>query len=431
MQLGTIARKQRAGLLLTSANGSNVIIVAFAAGAESAPTNHGWVVALSVSPFQIAAAWNDSPHYQGGGIWMGAQGPAADTNGNIYLVSGNGSFDGVTDFGESVIKLQYTPANGNTPASLSCVDWWTPFTDTGREGMNPATPSVNEAGAKPRPTNRMLNMPMHPLPPGGGPPTKTPAMGSKMGLATGPDTAASNAGWIDQDLGSAGVLLMPDLGLVSACGKDGILYVLNASDLGKTALGDFATPAGIDANYAKAKSINWFTYFPGWNISPTPTNLTLLNFFFGNVTHHQHGTPVYYNSSKHGPMLFTGGENGPVRVWSINAQGQITFLAYSDEYASPNAPVPYGGMPGAMLTLCANRNTAGTAMLIVFSIRERQQRGHAGPLRHLRRRELRAADGWQHEAQSNLGLGGLGHRLFTQQVQRPSGGRWQNLHSDL
>jgi hypothetical protein len=43
--------------------------------------------------------------------------PAADTNGNIYIMTGNGTFDGITNYGESMIKL-----NG----SLSLQDYATP-----------------------------------------------------------------------------------------------------------------------------------------------------------------------------------------------------------------------------------------------------------------------------------------------------------------
>ncbi len=35
------------------------------------------------------------------GIWMAGAGPAFDAAGNVYYATGNGSFDGVTDFGES------------------------------------------------------------------------------------------------------------------------------------------------------------------------------------------------------------------------------------------------------------------------------------------------------------------------------------------
>ena len=49
---------------------------------------------------------------------MGAAGPAADANGNIFVVSGNGTWDGVTNFGQSVVKLDPT---------LHVLDYFAPF----------------------------------------------------------------------------------------------------------------------------------------------------------------------------------------------------------------------------------------------------------------------------------------------------------------
>jgi peptidylprolyl isomerase len=57
------------------------------------------------------------------GIWMSGAGPALDSSGNLYFSTGNGTFDGNTEFGESMLKLApkslrrldfFTPANFNT-----------------------------------------------------------------------------------------------------------------------------------------------------------------------------------------------------------------------------------------------------------------------------------------------------------------------------
>ncbi len=52
-----------------------------------------------------------------GGIWNSGNGDAADPLGNVYLVTGNGGWDGVTNFGESVLK---------TSPALTLEDWYTP-----------------------------------------------------------------------------------------------------------------------------------------------------------------------------------------------------------------------------------------------------------------------------------------------------------------
>jgi hypothetical protein len=53
-----------------------------------------------------------------GGVWLGGAGPSADASGNIYVSTGNGTYDGVTNWGDSAVKLSPTG---------SILDWFTPF----------------------------------------------------------------------------------------------------------------------------------------------------------------------------------------------------------------------------------------------------------------------------------------------------------------
>ena len=53
---------------------------------------------------------------------MAASGPAADSVGNIYFATGNGSWNGTTDFGDSIVKLG-PPAGGRFPV----LDYFTPY----------------------------------------------------------------------------------------------------------------------------------------------------------------------------------------------------------------------------------------------------------------------------------------------------------------
>ena len=66
------------------------------------------------------------------------------------------------------------------------------------------------------------------------------------------------------------------------------------------------------------------------------------------------------------------GENSTLRMWGIdlltgptpNLQNtKITYLAAGEEYASPEAAVPPGGMPGAFMCLTSDNNKPGTAVL--------------------------------------------------------------------
>ena len=63
---------------------------------------------------------------RGAGIWMAGGGLACDPNQDCYAITENGAFDGVSQFGESFIKLRYTPPTGNTAASIKIADHWTP-----------------------------------------------------------------------------------------------------------------------------------------------------------------------------------------------------------------------------------------------------------------------------------------------------------------
>jgi hypothetical protein len=54
----------------------------------------------------------------GASVWDAGAGPAADASGNIYVTTGNGSYDGTKNFSESVLKLS---------PSGTLLDWFTPF----------------------------------------------------------------------------------------------------------------------------------------------------------------------------------------------------------------------------------------------------------------------------------------------------------------
>ena len=80
---------------------------------------HGFVLGYNATNLSQVCAFNATPTGSEGAVWSGGMAPAADANGNIYIMTGNGTFDGATnnDFGESMIKL-----NGN----LSVLDYATP-----------------------------------------------------------------------------------------------------------------------------------------------------------------------------------------------------------------------------------------------------------------------------------------------------------------
>jgi hypothetical protein len=104
---------QRAGLALANGN----LYVAWASHGDNQPY-HGWIMSFNPGNLQQAPVlFNDSPNGREGGIWMSGGAPAFDSSNNLYVITGNGDYDGVTDFGDSVLKLNN---------SLVVQDWFTP-----------------------------------------------------------------------------------------------------------------------------------------------------------------------------------------------------------------------------------------------------------------------------------------------------------------
>lgn len=91
---------QRPGLLLLN----GVVYVSFGSHCDQS-SYHGYVLGYNATNLSQVAAFNVTPTGSQGAVWSGGMGPAADSAGNVYIMTGNGSFDGSANFGESMIKL--------------------------------------------------------------------------------------------------------------------------------------------------------------------------------------------------------------------------------------------------------------------------------------------------------------------------------------
>jgi hypothetical protein len=144
----------------------------------------GWIMAYSQTTLQQTAVLNVAPNSggQGPAIWMAGGGPAADSAGNVYLLTANGVFEesldangfpNQHDYANSFLKL--STAGG----SLTVADYFT-LSNTNYESSN------------------------------------------------------------DMDLGSGGIMLLPDLTdsggatrhLAVGAGKDGNIYIVNRDSMG-------------------------------------------------------------------------------------------------------------------------------------------------------------------------------------------------------
>ncbi len=141
---------QRASLLeWTPPNGSGdaQIVIGFGSQCDfNGNVYHGWLMAYDATTLAQAAVQNVTPAQDSygnyyGGIWMSGNGPAEDANGFVYTSVGNGTFDGSTSFGESILKL---PGPSLSTAASSGFQFFTPYTvyqdnaydaDTGSGGI--------------------------------------------------------------------------------------------------------------------------------------------------------------------------------------------------------------------------------------------------------------------------------------------------------
>jgi len=316
--LTTPYQKMRAGLgLLTDAGGSKAVVVSFSINGENPRgPGHGFIVAYDVRGLNrepgftpTPAIWNVTPGGGAGGVWMSGSGPAIDGN-DIYLAAGNGMDPGTMpgNFAESFVKLRYTAGVAgvdNGKPKLAVTDFWGAFSDFGR---------LDE----------------------------------------------------DQDLGAAGVFIIPARGNLVGGGKDGILYNLNKNNLGKNTWDpQFNLP--FVATYLPnppnglAGLPTTTTTDPNWPIinldrnhfSQTPTG----------KTYHIHGTPVYMEGPTSG-FVYVWGENERAKAYNYDfATKRIaSFRAEGTQIASGNMDPP-GGMPGGRLVVSSNGTTPDTGVL--------------------------------------------------------------------
>jgi hypothetical protein len=166
-----LRENQRAALLL--ANG--VVYIGWSShGLETTYAYHGWVIGYDAATLTQTSVLNITPNGMQGGVWHSGGGMAADFSGNIYFVSGNGTFDANTsgpDYGMSFVKL-------STAGGLQVSDYFTPYNEA----------SLSE---------------------------------------------------LDQDFGSGGPLLFPDLPtavkphFAIGAGKNSVIYLLNLAHMGE------------------------------------------------------------------------------------------------------------------------------------------------------------------------------------------------------
>ena len=133
----------------------------------------------------------------------------------------------------------------------------------------------------------------------------------------------------DLDLGSSGLLLIPNTSYVLGGGKQGVLYLADTNGMGEF-------NASSDQVRQEFQAV------------------------YGVGTSHIHGAPVYFNSDQNGPTTYVWGENDVLRGFLFNA---TTGLLNTTPFAKSTMTAPVtnndGAMPGGFLAISANGQSNG------------------------------------------------------------------------
>jgi hypothetical protein len=134
-QVAFDALRENPRAALTLASGA--VYLTWASSCDVDPY-HGWVMAYDTQTLAQKAVLNVNPDGSEAGIWLSDTGPAADAEGNLFVPTGNGTFDaasGGRDYGDSVLKL-----DGST---LAIRDYFTPHD---QERISSADTDVGSGG---------------------------------------------------------------------------------------------------------------------------------------------------------------------------------------------------------------------------------------------------------------------------------------------
>jgi hypothetical protein len=95
---------QRAAL----AFGNHRVYVGFGGNYGDCGQYHGWIVAVPITSSGEAGpetAFNVTPASTGGAVWDSGGGPSIDSDGNVYITTGNPNSGGASPWAEAVVKL--------------------------------------------------------------------------------------------------------------------------------------------------------------------------------------------------------------------------------------------------------------------------------------------------------------------------------------
>jgi uncharacterized protein (TIGR03437 family) len=277
---GTVAfdafwQLQRPGLMLV--NGT--LYIGFGSHADTG-NYQGWMLAYNATTLKQTAVFNSAPNGRQSAFWHAGRAPAVGANGDVYAATGNGDFDGVANFGETVVHL--------AASNLSLLDWYTPD-----------------------------------------------------------DWSDLNTN--DQDVGSAGTILIANTNLLLSGGKSGLLYLVQDDNMGHLGANTTSTVQGVQVNAGGIFQMALWDK-PGaapvlyelepdgplkaFEIVNNQINSTILSQFTPQIPSFYAGLSVSANGSANGIVWFTTGnfdlEGVPGTLHALNAADLSIELWNSD-----------------------------------------------------------------------------------------------------
>jgi hypothetical protein len=280
--------EERAGLLLLG----GTVYTAWTSHCDQTPYN-GWIIGYDESTLAQSQVLNVTPNGSEGAIWQSGGGMAADSAGNIYALVANGTFDTTLDASGFPLQDDY----GNAFIKLS--------------------------SASPLQVTDYFDM---------------------------DNTVAESNG--DVDLGSGGPMLLPDQTdstgavrqLAVGAGKDGHLYVINRSNMGKFSMSNNAIwedmpgalPGGIWATPAYFEGTVYYGDVSGTLkafgiqqalLGKTPTSQTSMSFGYPGTA-----PAVSANGSSNGIVWAV--QNSQPAVLHAFAAGNLATELYNSNQAA-------------------------------------------------------------------------------------------------
>jgi len=237
------------------------VYIAFASFCDTRPY-HGWMMAYDTTTLAQTGVFNSTPNNRESGIWMSGAGPGFDRDGNLYVTTGNGTFDGQTEFGETLLKLQKRTLH---PLDFFAVSNYN---------------TLNE---------------------------------------------------FDLDFGTQGPTMLPGTNLLAVGGKEGKVYVVDTTAMGRTFGGDLQLPQVLQAV----------------DLSVRPMQ-----------GHHMHNSIPAWKGPD-GLNIYTWGESDFLRAYRFDP---ATRKFNHTPFATGDI-LPTMGMPSGMMTLSADGSKAGTGIV--------------------------------------------------------------------